>query len=55
MRIGLNIQGDHCFVSVVDAPKTVAPPMSEEILVVQEPNIAWKKVVDGLQDWWSKL
>jgi len=47
--------GDHCFVSVVDAPKTVAPPMSEEILVVQEPNIAWKKVVDGLQDWWSKL
>jgi cell division protein FtsA len=47
--------GDNCFVSVIEAPKTFTPPASEELLVVQEPNIAWKKVVDGLQDWWSKL
>ncbi len=50
-----NYSGDHSFARVVEPPKELPPPPVENVLVVQETGVAWKKVVDGLQDWWAKL
>lgn len=50
-----NYSGDHSFATERDAPEKLPPEPVDDILVVQEPCVAWKKVVDGLQDWWAKL
>ena len=52
---GSNYSGDHSFVTAKEAPEELSPPPVEEVLVVQESGVAWKKVVDGLHDWWAKL
>ncbi len=52
---GGNYSGDHSFATAREVPKELPPAPVEDVLVVQEQGVAWKKVVDGLQDWWAKL
>ena len=52
---GSNYSGDHSFATAREAPLELPPAPVEEVLVVQEQGVAWKKVVDGLQEWWAKL
>ena len=52
---GRNYSGDHSFATAKEVPKEVPPAPVEDVLVVQEQGVAWKKVVDGLHDWWAKL
>ncbi len=52
---GSNYSGDHSFATQKEEPKELPPPPVENVLVVQESGVAWKKVLDGLQDWWAKL
>ena len=39
----------------IAASKPAAPQKSEDVPALQEKSVAWKKVVDGLQEWWEKL
>ncbi len=52
---GGNYSGDHSFATAREVTKELPPAPVEDVLVVQEQGVAWKKVVDGLQDWWAKL
>ena len=50
-----DFSGDHSFVSTAELSRALPAVESKELLVVQEQNPAWKKVVDGLHEWWAKL
>ena len=39
----------------IAASKQAAPQKSDDVPALQEKSLAWKKVVDGLQEWWEKL
>ncbi|MEI7788618.1 MAG: cell division protein FtsA [Chlorobiaceae bacterium] len=50
-----NFSREHCFAIPVEVPEILSAKGGDGVLVVQEKNLAWKKVVDGLQEWWEKL
>ena len=55
-----NMSGKNSFatsaaVPEIAEPKSKASQGSEDVSAVQEKSVAWKKVVDGLQEWWEKL
>jgi len=50
-----NFSGNHCFVKTVEEPKSPPLKESDDIVLGQEKNLAWKKVVNSFHDWWAKL